>query len=83
MTRDEVINELLQIILGKIDNEYRIIGNEIIAARQSLKDPEHQILRFLGSLGSLPARLEEMKKMAENALALAKMDKRVRNAGRI
>ena len=74
MTKQQTQNELLMIMTQKLDSEYCILGDEIISARQSLQDPEHQRLRFLGSLSSLPARLEEMKKMAEAAIAVAKIE---------
>jgi hypothetical protein len=73
MTKNEVKTELLMFMTQKLDNDYCTLGDEIIAARQSLEDTENQHLRFIGSLSSLPARLEEMKKLAECAIAVAKI----------
>ncbi len=74
MTKTATQNELLMFMTEKLDNEYCTLGDEIIAARESLLDTEHQRLRFIGSLSSLPARLEEMKKLAECAIAVAKIE---------
>lgn len=74
MTKQATQTELLNSMTEKLDNEYCTLGDEIIAARESLQDTERQRLRFIGSLSSLPARLEEMKKLAECAIAVAKID---------
>ena len=65
--------EILQLLTEKLDGEYCAIGDEIIAGKEALLEPERKILRFVGSISNLPARLKEMQKMAGTLLELAKL----------
>ena len=67
---NETKMECLKSIMVAIDSKYESLHEYIEHGHWAIKDQSH--LQFIGSLCDLPTKLDELKKIIESALTIAK-----------